>query len=200
VRTLPSLSTDCAEQSWGKRNIRHTIVGLVDGIGCPRVHTLRSANGRRHRRQRKKPRRRGGRVEGDDGGADGVLVTAVSVPTFAQALQMVRRKGTVSLVGLPPGEFPTPIFDVVRKRITLRGSIVGTRKDLTEALAFAAEGKVRAHSRCAPVEDVNSVFQALKAGAVDGRIVLDMRLASQVAHVVENHRRRVTRTGPVIQA
>lgn len=26
---------------------------------------------------------------------------------------MTRRKGRVSLVGLPPGEFPTPIFDVV---------------------------------------------------------------------------------------
>jgi D-arabinose 1-dehydrogenase-like Zn-dependent alcohol dehydrogenase len=42
--------------------------------------------------------------------------------------------------GLPPGEFPTPIFDVVLKRLTIRGSIVGTRKDLQEALQFAAEG------------------------------------------------------------
>jgi len=122
-------------------------------------------------------------LKATDGGAHGVLVTAVSVPAFGQALQMVRRKGTVSLVGLPPGEFPTPIFDVVLKRITLRGSIVGTRKDLTEALAFAAEGKVKAHIRCAALEDVNSVFQALKAGAVDGRIVLDLSLPSQVAHV-----------------
>ena len=78
------------------------------------------------------------------GGAHGVLVTAVSPTAFAQALRMVRRKGTVSLVGLPPGDFPTPIFDVVLKRITIRGSIVGTRADLAEAIAFAAEGKVRA--------------------------------------------------------
>lgn len=117
------------------------------------------------------------------GGAHGVLVSAVSVPAFGQALQMVRRKGTVSLVGLPPGEFPTPIFDVVLKRITIRGSIVGTRQDLTEALAFAAEGKVKAHLRRAALEDVNSVFQALKVGAVDGRMVLDMSLPSHVTHV-----------------
>src|SRR5262245_20119947 len=38
------------------------------------------------------------------GGAHGVLVTAVSPPAFSQALRVVRRKGTVSLVGLPPGE------------------------------------------------------------------------------------------------
>lgn len=115
------------------------------------------------------------------GGAQGVLVTAVSVPAFGQALQMVRRKGTVSLVGLPPGEFPTPIFDVVLKRITIRGSIVGTRKDLAEALEFAAEGKVRAHIHAKALEDINDVFAALKRGAVDGRIVLDYSGSASVA-------------------
>ena len=109
-----------------------------------------------------------------NGGAHGVLVTAVSVPAFEQALHMVRRKGTVSLVGLPPGHFPTPIFDLVLKRITIRGSIVGTRADLAEALAFAAEGRVAAHVHRAALEDVNEVFDALKAGRVDGRIVLDL--------------------------
>jgi len=111
-------------------------------------------------------------VKQTGGGAHGVLVTAVSPPAFAQALQLVRRKGTISLVGLPPGEFATPIFDVVLKRITLRGSIVGTRNDLAEAIEFAAEGKVKAHIHQCPLEDINKVFAALKAGTVDGRIVM----------------------------
>lgn len=108
------------------------------------------------------------------GGAHGVLVTAVSNQAFAQAFDLVRRKGTISLVGLPPGTFPTPIFDVVLKRITIRGSIVGGRQDLAEALAFAAEGKVRAHIHRARLSDINPVFAALRAGKVDGRIVLDL--------------------------
>ncbi|CAL76675.1 alcohol dehydrogenase [Bradyrhizobium sp. ORS 278] len=107
------------------------------------------------------------------GGAQGVLVTAVSTPAFAQALKMVRRKGTVSLVGLPPGEFPTPIFDVVLKRITVRGSIVGTRRDLDEAIAFAAEGKVKAEVTTAPLSEINTIFDRMKAGKIDGRVVLD---------------------------
>ncbi|CCE07243.1 alcohol dehydrogenase [Bradyrhizobium sp. STM 3843] len=107
------------------------------------------------------------------GGAHGVLVTAVSTPAFAQALHMVRRKGTVSLVGLPPGEFPTPIFDVVLKRITVRGSIVGTRRDLDEAIAFAADGKVKAEVTTAPLSEINAIFDKMKAGKIDGRIVLD---------------------------
>ena len=106
------------------------------------------------------------------GGVHGVLVTAVSPPAFSQALQFLRRKGTVSLVGLPPGDFATPIFDVVLKRITLRGSIVGTRKDLAEAIEFASEGKVKAHIHQRPLEDINGVFADLKAGKVDGRIVV----------------------------
>ncbi|PJG55913.1 alcohol dehydrogenase AdhP [Bradyrhizobium forestalis] len=107
------------------------------------------------------------------GGAHGVLVTAVSTAAFAQALKMVRRKGTVSLVGLPPGEFPTPIFDVVLKRITVRGSIVGTRRDLDEAIAFAADGKVKAEVSKVPLAQINDVFDRMKAGKIDGRMVLD---------------------------
>ena len=108
------------------------------------------------------------------GGAHGVLVTAVSPAAFTQAIEMVRSRGTVSLVGLPPGNFPMPIFEVVLKRITVRGSIVGTRKDLAEALEFAAEGKVRSHIHKARLEDINRVFSDLKAGRVDGRVVLDL--------------------------
>jgi propanol-preferring alcohol dehydrogenase len=112
-------------------------------------------------------------VKQTGGGVHGVLVTAVSPAAFAQALGMVRRKGTVSLVGLRPSNFPIPIFDVVLKRITIRGSIVGTRKDLAEALEFAADGKVRAHIHKTRLEDINTVFAGLKAGTVDGRMVID---------------------------
>jgi len=106
------------------------------------------------------------------GGAHGVLVTAVSVAAFDQALGLARRKGTIALVGLPPGQFQTPIFDVVLKRLTLRGSIVGTRKDLAEAIAFAAEEKVRVHHHKTRLEDINQVFEDLEAGRVDGRMVI----------------------------
>jgi alcohol dehydrogenase, propanol-preferring len=41
------------------------------------------------------------------GGAHGALVTAGGVPAFAEALNLVRRMGTIALNGLPPGAFPT---------------------------------------------------------------------------------------------
>lgn len=106
------------------------------------------------------------------GGAHGVLVTAVSTAAFTQAIQIARRRGTVSLVGLPPGTFPTPIFDVVLKRITIRGSIVGTRRDLAEALEFAVARKVIAQTHVAPLKDINRVLDELQAGQLSGRMVL----------------------------
>jgi propanol-preferring alcohol dehydrogenase len=106
------------------------------------------------------------------GGVHGALVTAVSPPAFSQAIEILRRKGTVALVGLPPGDFKTPIFDVVLGRKTIRGSIVGGRQDLAEAIAFAAEGKVRSYFHKTRLEDINTVFDNMKAGKIDGRMVI----------------------------
>src|SRR5579872_5958312 len=108
------------------------------------------------------------------GGAHGVLVTAVSLPAFKQALGTLRRGGTCVLNGLPPGEFPVSIFDVVLNGHTLRGSIVGTRLDLEEALAFAAAGKVKATIEKQPLESINDIFKRLKQGKVNGRVVLEL--------------------------
>lgn len=108
------------------------------------------------------------------GGAHGVLVTAPSVAAFSQAIGMARRKGTVALNGLPPGDFPISIFGVVMHRITIRGSIVGTRRDLAEAIDFAAEGKVRAHIHKARLDDINRIFGDLETGKVDGRMVVTL--------------------------
>jgi propanol-preferring alcohol dehydrogenase len=109
------------------------------------------------------------------GGAQGVLVTAVSPKAFEQAVGMAARGGTVSLVGLPPGAFPLPIFDTVLKGLTVRGSIVGTRLDLQEALDFAAQGKVKATVAPQRLENVNAVLARLRAGDVQGRVVIDFQ-------------------------
>lgn len=108
------------------------------------------------------------------GGAHGALVTAVSPKAFEQALGMVRRGGTVSLNGLPPGQFPLDIFGMVLNGITVRGSIVGTRLDLQESLDFAAQGKVAATVATDKLENINQVFERMHKGQIEGRIVLDL--------------------------
>jgi propanol-preferring alcohol dehydrogenase len=114
------------------------------------------------------------RVQKVAGGAQGVLVTAVSLNAFEQAMSMAARGGTVSLVGLPPGDFPLSIFNTVLGGITIRGSIVGTRLDLQEALEFAAQGKVRATVTTDRLENINAVFERMEKGEIEGRVVLDL--------------------------
>ncbi len=108
------------------------------------------------------------------GGAHGALVTAVSPRAFEQATGMLRRGGTMVLVGLPPGGFPLDIFGMVLNGITVRGSIVGTRLDLQESLEFAARGKVRATVAADRLENINAIFARMHKGEIEGRIVLDM--------------------------
>ena len=123
-------------------------------------------------------------VQREIGGAHAALVTAVSTKAFDQALGMLRSGGTCVLVGLPPGDFPTPIFPVVLKRLTVRGSIVGTRADLREALEFAARGEIEVAYETRRLEDVNEIFDGLKAGTITGRVVLDFRGASETTEAV----------------
>ncbi|MTI18868.1 alcohol dehydrogenase AdhP [Rhodobacteraceae bacterium RKSG542] len=108
------------------------------------------------------------------GGADGILVTAVSPKAFSQALGMLGKRGTMSLVGLPPGTFDLDIFGTVLNRKTIRGSIVGTRMDLAECLQFAGEGAVKVHYTTEPLENINDIFSRMRAGKIDGRIVMNI--------------------------
>jgi propanol-preferring alcohol dehydrogenase len=108
------------------------------------------------------------------GGAHGVLVTAVSPKAFEQAVGMVRRGGTISLNGLPPGTFPLDIFNIVLNAITIRGSIVGTRRDLRDALELAGGGRVKAVVEPSKLENINEIFHRMHEGKIEGRIVLNL--------------------------
>ncbi len=112
-------------------------------------------------------------LEGTGGGAHGVLVTAVHPAAFGQAINMARRGGTIVFVGLPPGDFPAPIFDIVLKGLTVRGSIVGTRQDMVEALDFYARGKIKPKCEARKLEEINDIFSEMHAGAIDGRVVIE---------------------------
>lgn len=111
-----------------------------------------------------------------DGGAHGVLITAPSLGAFQQGVRMTRKRGTCVLVGLPPGEFALPRFDVVANCITVRGSFVGTRQDMVEAPALAADAQVQADIELQPLSGINHVFDRLERGEVASRMVLDFTL------------------------
>ena len=111
------------------------------------------------------------------GGTHAAVVTAVASRAFEQAVLMLRPGGTVAYIGLPGGksdEIRASISAITNWELSVRGSNVGTRQDLNEAVAFAANGLVKATIRTAPLEDINAILEEMRKGRIVGRVVLKL--------------------------
>lgn len=113
------------------------------------------------------------KIKNEVGGVQASISVAVTKVAFEQAYHSVKRGGSVVLVGLPNDDIPIPIFDTVLNGVSVKGSIVGTRKDMQEALQFAADGKVKAIVSTAKLEDINEVLADMEQGKINGRVVLE---------------------------
>lgn len=110
------------------------------------------------------------------GGADVAVALAVSPSAFEQAFRSLRRGGTLVFVALPADNFMRlPIFETVLQGITVVGSIVGTRVDLAETFQLHAEGRTQVIRETRRLEQVNDAFEEIEKGAVDARLVFDLR-------------------------
>lgn len=112
-------------------------------------------------------------------GASAVVVCSASYAAYAQALEYLNFNGTLVCVGVPGGD-PTPIANayphlMVAKQLAIAGSNVGSRKEAIETLNMAKRGVVKTHFTTEKLENVNSIFQEMKAGNLQGRVVLDLQ-------------------------
>lgn len=111
------------------------------------------------------------------GGLHGVVVCATAPKAFESALDMLRAGGTAVFVGLPASEtdrIPLSIGQTANLERTIRGSNVGTRLDLAEAVDFALRGLVTCQVETLPFEAANEALDRLRANSVEGRLVLTM--------------------------
>lgn len=108
------------------------------------------------------------------GGAHAVIVIAAHPSSYSFGLDCCRRKGFVVCVSMPRDEISMNITQIVLNRITVRGSIVGTREDMREAIDFAARGLVRCHITTRPLEEVNEAIKDMLANRIVGRVVFPL--------------------------
>ncbi len=109
------------------------------------------------------------------GGVQGAVVTAVATQAFEQAIGMLSPAGTVAYIGLPGGkadQIRASISSIVNWELSVRGSNVGTRLDLDEAVAFALRGQVAAKIETAPLSQAMAVLNRMRRGKIVGRVVL----------------------------
>lgn len=111
------------------------------------------------------------------GGADVAIVLAVIPRVFEQAFAALRRGGRLVCVGLPPetdGPMSLPIFPTVLKGISVIGSIVGTRQDLTEVFDLHARGRTRVIAEPRKLDQVNVAIDEVLHGRVGARLVFEL--------------------------
>jgi len=109
----------------------------------------------------------------DLGGAHVVICLASTAPAIAQGFHSLRPGGTLVLVGLPSGDFSLPIRGSVAKGVRILTSAVGSRQDLREVLALAAEEKIKTAASGISLEQINEVFDQMRGGRITGRMVLE---------------------------
>ena len=110
------------------------------------------------------------------GGADAAIALAATPIAIEQAYRSLRPHGTLVLVGLPADNtMRLPIFETVLQGITVVGSLVGTRADLTETFELHADGRTRIVRETRQLEDVNASIADVLGGSVEARVVFDLR-------------------------
>ena len=108
------------------------------------------------------------------GGADVAVALAASPRAFEQAFASLRRGGRLVCVALPAdGTMSIPIFDLVLKGITVKGSIVGTRNDLAEVFRLHAAGRTRVVAAARKLDDVNACMDEVLSSQVPARLVFE---------------------------
>jgi propanol-preferring alcohol dehydrogenase len=122
------------------------------------------------------------------GGADAAIATAVSPKAFEQAYRSMARGGTLVFVGLPAdNEVKLPIFETVLGAITIKGSIVGTHRDLEEVFELHRRGLTRVLRADCQLDDVNeAIEQVLDGTAPSPRMVFRMQ-GAPVAAAEDRH-------------
>ncbi|CAD6197453.1 unnamed protein product [Caenorhabditis auriculariae] len=112
-----------------------------------------------------------------NGGPHGVVSLAVAKAPMEQAMEYIRKNGTVVYVGLPKDSkvtFDTAPFIFNANKIV--GSIVGNRLDVDEALEFVSRGVVKVPLELIKLEDVERIYREMLDGTIKSRAVIDFSL------------------------
>jgi uncharacterized zinc-type alcohol dehydrogenase-like protein len=109
------------------------------------------------------------------GSFDFILDTVSGEHDINAYLQLLRRDGTVTLVGAPAKPLAVGAFPLLVGRHSVSGSNIGGIAETQEMLDFCAERNITADVEVIPIQKVNEAFDRLEKGDVKYRFVIDMK-------------------------
>ena len=109
------------------------------------------------------------------GSLDLVLDTVAAPHDLDPYLNLLKRDGTMTLVGAPETPHPSPaVFNLVFKRRSLAGSLIGGIRETQEMLDFCAKHGITSEIESIPMEAINTAYERMLRSDVKYRFVIDL--------------------------
>jgi uncharacterized zinc-type alcohol dehydrogenase-like protein len=106
---------------------------------------------------------------------DFILNTVAAPHSLDAFLALLKRDGTMTLVGAPSEPHPSPqVFHLVMKRRQLAGSLIGGIAETQEMLDFCAEHNIVSDIEMIPIQQINDAYERMLKSDVKYRFVIDM--------------------------
>ncbi|ELY3544192.1 NAD(P)-dependent alcohol dehydrogenase [Cronobacter turicensis] len=105
---------------------------------------------------------------------DFILNTVAAPHNLDAFTALLKRDGTMTLVGAPASPHPSPeVFNLIFKRRAIAGSMIGGIPETQEMLDFCAEHHIVADIELIRAEDINTAWERMIKGDVKYRFVID---------------------------
>lgn len=105
---------------------------------------------------------------------DFILNTVAAPHNLDAFLGLLKRDGTMTLVGAPSTPHPSPnVFSLIMKRRSLAGSLIGGIPETQEMLDFCAEHGIVADIELIRADEINDAYERMLKGDVKYRFVID---------------------------
>ena len=123
-----------------------------------------------------------GAMSGHADSFDFILNTVAASHDLDQFLGLLKRDGTMTLVGVPETPHPSPsVSALVFKRRTLAGSLIGGIRETQEMLDFCNEHGLTSDIEMIPIQDIDTAYDRMVKSDVKYRFVIDMASLKQPA-------------------
>ncbi|EOL8945228.1 NAD(P)-dependent alcohol dehydrogenase [Cronobacter dublinensis] len=105
---------------------------------------------------------------------DFILNTVAAPHSLDAFTALLKRDGTMTLVGAPASPHPSPeVFNLIFKRRAIAGSMIGGIAETQEMLDFCAEHNIVADIELIRADEINEVWERMIKGDVKYRFVID---------------------------
>jgi uncharacterized zinc-type alcohol dehydrogenase-like protein len=104
------------------------------------------------------------------------ILNTVSAPhDYSAYLKLLTTNGTMIVVGIPPVPQPVPASDLIMKRKTIMGSLIGGIKETQEMLDYCAEHNIVSDVEVINADYINTAYERMLKGDVKYRFVIDTK-------------------------